>query len=89
MVIIDEIASLYEYESMRLNDVQSLSFVDRNIAVDNNIYQLPAKKSAKISVIIWLDGYLHDYLVRNNKYEEKELNGGALKLQMTFSVNQG
>ncbi|HLT00162.1 MAG TPA: hypothetical protein VK005_01580 [Acholeplasma sp.] len=88
MVVVDNVADVYEYQSYRIPGVQSLSFASRQVAVDGNIFQLKAQNTVKISVILWIDGYLEDYLKSIGKYTEEDLMGGRLKLQMIFSVNE-
>src|SRR5690606_18132863 len=87
MVVIDGVADVYEYQSYRIEGVQSLSFASQDVAVDGNIYQLQAQSFVKVSVFIWIDGYLEDYLKSIGKYTEQDLIGGRLKLQMLFSIN--
>src|SRR5690606_35567515 len=87
MVVVDGVANVYEYQSSRITGVQSLSFAGGNVAVDANIFQLAAQQVSKVSVFIWIDGYLEEYLKTTGKYTEQELIGGRLKLQMIFSIN--
>lgn len=87
MVVVDGVRNTYEYQPFRLNDVETLKFRSEQIAVDANIFELGAGNHVKVSVLIWIDGYLEEYLTENiKKYTEEELIGGSLKLNMVFSV---
>src|SRR5690554_2928878 len=77
MVVVNDVKDVYEYESGRISPVaETLSFTSENIAVDNNIFQLKAQETAKISVFIWIDGYLEEYLTTTGKYSEQDLIEG-------------
>lgn len=87
MVVVDDVADVYEYQPFRYNDVSSLRFRSSTVAVDSNIFELKAGDIAKITVFIWIDGYLEEYLTSGiGKYTEEELIGGAMKLNMILNV---
>ncbi len=88
MVVVNGVRDIYEYQPFRINDVETLKFKNDTTAVDANIYDLAAGDIAKVSVIMWIDGYLEEYLTESlGKYTEEELLGGSLKLNMVFSIN--
>ena len=87
MVAVDDVRDVYEYQPFRINDVNSLRFKSSTVAVDSNIFELAAGNIAKVTVFIWIDGYLEEYLTSGiGKYTEEELIGGSMKLNMVLSV---
>lgn len=87
MVVVDDVRDVYEYQPFRIEDVSSLRFRSNSVAVDSNIFELKAGDVSKVTVFIWIDGYLEEYLTSKiGKYTEEELLGGSLKLNMILSV---
>lgn len=87
MVVVDDVSDVYEYQPFRIDDVASLRFRSNTVAVDSNLFELRAGDVAKLTVFIWIDGYLEEYLTSGiNKYTEADLIGGALKLNMILNV---
>ena len=87
MVVVDDVRDVYEYQPFRIEDVSSLRFRSDSVAVDSNIFELRAGDTSKVTVFIWIDGYLEEYLTSKiGKYTEEELLGGSLKLNMILSV---
>ena len=87
MVVVDGVRDVYEYQPYRIDDVASLRFRSSEVAVESNIFELAAGEVSKITVFIWIDGYLEEYLTSGiGKYTEEELLGGTMKLNMILSV---
>lgn len=87
MVVVDGVADVYEFQPFRINDVTSLRFRNNSVAVDSNIFDLPAGEVSKVTVFVWIDGYLAEYLISGiGKYTEDELIGGSMKMNMILSV---
>ncbi|WP_025725346.1 hypothetical protein [Acholeplasma granularum] len=87
MVVVDGVRDVYEHEPFRIDDVSSLRFKSDEVAVDSNIFELKAGAVSKVTVFIWIDGYLEEYLTSGiKKYTETDLINGSLKLNMLLGI---